>query len=333
MTIPPTPPFRGFISTTGDALIILEAARRGLIPRVTRRISAAERPPLIASGSVFVFDEGESGIRRWTDGRVWSPSRVLGNFLIYREMGGSAGSGRRRAASDAEDAMPARTTRDSLSRPRKTAGKAKPPGMDRSRERTLVGSLTDGNKFKRDGLMKKTLSVSIAGVAQHLISYYKVSDVEAGRLRAPSSLPELASLNIDPTLLHPDHFRCPPKTEVDIDGIPRYRGESDEVLALTGSGSAILDPAPAAASSSSLLPPRRPVGANANGRNAGAVLIKTDNERRPQNESEEGSETEEEDDGNRQEEEDDGEETVSEDGEAENEKERVKEKRVGQPIG
>ena len=52
----PDPPWSGWISTTGDALLILEAARRGLIPRVTRRLVDAERK-MIVSGSVFVFDE------------------------------------------------------------------------------------------------------------------------------------------------------------------------------------------------------------------------------------------------------------------------------------
>ncbi len=76
------PPWSGWIETTGDALLILEAARRGLIPRVTRRLVDSERK-MITSGSVFVFDEDESGIKRWTDGFVWSPSRILGNFLVY----------------------------------------------------------------------------------------------------------------------------------------------------------------------------------------------------------------------------------------------------------
>lgn len=77
----PEPPWSGWIETTGDALLILEAARRGLIPRVTRRLVDSERK-MITSGSVFVFDEDESGIKRWTDGFVWSPSRILGNFLV-----------------------------------------------------------------------------------------------------------------------------------------------------------------------------------------------------------------------------------------------------------
>jgi hypothetical protein len=75
------PPFRGYIETTYDSLLVFEAARRGLIPRVTRRLIERERG-MVQSGAVFVFDEQESGIKRWTDGLVWSPSRILGNFLV-----------------------------------------------------------------------------------------------------------------------------------------------------------------------------------------------------------------------------------------------------------
>ena len=79
--VPLDPPFRGYIETTFDSLLVFEAARRGLIPRVTRRLIERERG-MVQSGAVFVFDEQESGIKRWTDGLVWSPSRILGNFLV-----------------------------------------------------------------------------------------------------------------------------------------------------------------------------------------------------------------------------------------------------------
>lgn len=60
-----------------------------------------------------------------------------------------------------------------------------------------------------------------------MISYYKIEDVENGRLRCPSSLPELASLDISPEYLDKTHFRNPPKVEIGVDGLPRYRGEAD----------------------------------------------------------------------------------------------------------
>jgi hypothetical protein len=84
---PPTlvPPFKGYVETTFDALLVFQAARRGMIPRVTRRLIERERG-MVQSGAVFVFDEQESGIKRWTDGLIWSPSRIIGNFLVSLPM-------------------------------------------------------------------------------------------------------------------------------------------------------------------------------------------------------------------------------------------------------
>ncbi|KZT66330.1 hypothetical protein DAEQUDRAFT_715228 [Daedalea quercina L-15889] len=216
------PPWTGFIESTGDALLILEAARRGMIPRVTRRLVDSERK-MITSGSVFVFDEDESGIKRWTDGFFWSPSRILGNFLLYRETE-KRGAGHRSARAEQQDEE--KGDGQSLSRPKSEAHRL--TGVDRQRERSLVGSLTNSYKFKPGGMMKKTFSLTIGGVAQHLISYYKIEDVEKGRLRSPSSLPELAALDISPEYLDKTHFRNPPKVEIGVDGILRYRGEADD---------------------------------------------------------------------------------------------------------
>jgi hypothetical protein len=180
----------------------------------------AERK-MITSGSVFVFDEDESGIKRWTDGLYWSPSRILGNFLLYRETD-KRGAGHRRAER-APPQDPWEHDDSSLSRPKNDK-----QVNEKQRERSLVGSLTNSYKFKHDGLMKKTFSLTIGGVAQHLISYYKVEDVETGRLRSPSSIPELAALEISPEYLDKTHFRIPPKVEIGRDGRPHYVGEADD---------------------------------------------------------------------------------------------------------
>ena len=142
------PPWSGWIETTGDALLILEAARRGLIPRVTRRLVDSERK-MITSGSVFVFDEDEIGIKRWTDGFYWSPSRILGNFLLYRETDkkGIAHRSRNHAA----DEEGGKHESQILSRPKKDD----PGKIGKARERSLMGSLTNSYKFKQGGLMKK----------------------------------------------------------------------------------------------------------------------------------------------------------------------------------
>lgn len=52
--------FHGYIASTKDSLIVFEACRRGLLPRVTRRLQEKERH-LVQSGAVFCFDENESG--------------------------------------------------------------------------------------------------------------------------------------------------------------------------------------------------------------------------------------------------------------------------------
>ena len=67
------------------------------------------------------------------------------------------------------------------------------------------------------------MSVTVNGFAQHMISYYTMEDVVDGRLRSPSTIPELASLEISPEYLHKQNFRFPPMIEVGQDGIPRYR--------------------------------------------------------------------------------------------------------------
>jgi hypothetical protein len=63
-----------------DALILFEACLSGQLGFVGRRPHEHERESLICSGNVFIYEENKSGIKRWTDGLTWSPSRALGNF-------------------------------------------------------------------------------------------------------------------------------------------------------------------------------------------------------------------------------------------------------------
>jgi hypothetical protein len=80
------PTFQGHVATTNDALILFEACLTGHLTHVPRRPHDRERNQLIRSGCVFIYEENASGIKRWTDGVTWSPSRILGNFLVYREL-------------------------------------------------------------------------------------------------------------------------------------------------------------------------------------------------------------------------------------------------------
>ncbi|KAI1318627.1 hypothetical protein EDD11_006128 [Mortierella claussenii] len=70
---------------------LVKTCRLGLLARVHRRLSDIERQ-CVRSGSVYCFDEREAGMRRWTDGKSWSPSRVTGSFLTYRELDDAQGN-------------------------------------------------------------------------------------------------------------------------------------------------------------------------------------------------------------------------------------------------
>ncbi|EGC42308.1 cAMP independent regulatory protein [Histoplasma capsulatum var. duboisii H88] len=164
--------YNGHVRTPADAIILFEACRIGLLPRVQRRLSEKERQS-VKSGSVFVWDEREAGMRRWTDGKSWSASRVSGSFLTYREMEG------KRGGSHGAQASRAGKTPDS------NRGSDEDPG-----EGGEEGP--DGYRYKPDGLMKQSFSITTStGQHLHLISYYARSHPTAPGLNQPSTDPAL----------------------------------------------------------------------------------------------------------------------------------------------
>ncbi|KAI9293857.1 hypothetical protein K502DRAFT_275667, partial [Neoconidiobolus thromboides FSU 785] len=74
----------GYIKNISDALKLIEATRLGLIPLIQRRLTSEERLS-IRSGSIFVFNASNPGLKRWTDGMRWSASRFNGHFLTYTQ--------------------------------------------------------------------------------------------------------------------------------------------------------------------------------------------------------------------------------------------------------
>lgn len=148
--------YHGHVRTPNDAIILFEACRIGILPRVQRRLSEKERQQ-IKSGSVFVWDEREAGMRRWTDGKSWSASRVSGSFLTYREMEGKRGG----------SAVPTAPVA------KRASGKS--PGGSSNGD--SEGEGPDGYRYKPDGLMKQSFSITTSsGQHLHLISYYSRSN-------------------------------------------------------------------------------------------------------------------------------------------------------------
>ncbi|RPB21414.1 hypothetical protein L211DRAFT_432570 [Terfezia boudieri ATCC MYA-4762] len=164
--------YHGHVRTPADAIILFEACRLGLLPRVQRRLSEKERQS-IKSGSIFVWDEREAGMRRWTDGKSWSASRVSGSFLTYREMEGKRGGGN--AFAPPVTTMPHRKS---------------PNGDSDSDHLDMEGQ--EGYRYKPDGLMKQSFSITTANHQKlHLISYYARSHPASMNLMQPSQDPQL----------------------------------------------------------------------------------------------------------------------------------------------
>ncbi|KAF9648742.1 hypothetical protein BDM02DRAFT_3095860 [Thelephora ganbajun] len=182
-TSSPDIPFHGFVETTADALRLIQAARQGVIPRITRRLNEEERVTIVRSGAVFVFSVEESGIRRWTEGLSWSASRIAGNFLLYRELA-SRNSGRT-----------------------SYTGKALQSDSAFSR-RKVVPKESDS----------QTITVCADGTQYHLISYYTDDDFRSKRLQRPIRRPDIMALGIPADLLDASNFRYPPRIDVNGGG-------------------------------------------------------------------------------------------------------------------
>lgn len=105
-------------------------------------------------------------MRRWTDGKSWSASRVSGSFLTYREMEGKRGSNGFDKAQQNRDGM-------------------------QNQEPDEDGG-PDGYRYKPDGLMKQSFSITTNGGQHlHLISYFSRSSQAASGLVQPSNDPQL----------------------------------------------------------------------------------------------------------------------------------------------
>ncbi|KAJ6441687.1 Gti1/Pac2 family protein [Purpureocillium lavendulum] len=222
---PLIPTWRGHIASTLDALLLFEAALSGRLNHVPRRPHDRERQELIKSGSVFIYEEHASGIKRWTDGVSWSPSRILGNFLIYRELDKPFPPGEKKRAIRRK-----RATGGSSSGVTKSEGTSRssnggflPQTSDNSKdiERSLIGSLVDSYPFKENGLVKKTISITYHGIPHHLVSYYGVDDVLSGGLLTPSRDTGLRDIVPRVELMTSQNFRAPvDEIEYNPDGTP-----------------------------------------------------------------------------------------------------------------
>jgi hypothetical protein len=110
-------------------------------------------------------------MRRWTDGKSWSASRVSGSFLTYREMEGKRGGG--------------------FNNTRRSNGRTPDSGRLSDEDQDAE---PEGYRYKADGLMKQSFSITTSqGQHLHLISYYS---------RPHPGAPDLPQPTTDPSLRH-----------------------------------------------------------------------------------------------------------------------------------
>ncbi|KAJ1503758.1 hypothetical protein HMI54_007804, partial [Coelomomyces lativittatus] len=185
--------FYGYIHSIDDALLLVEAVRRRLVPRIFYRLTDSEQLS-IRSGSVFVWHEDEANIKRWTDGKFWSNSRMKGRFFLYKELSSSKkliyGARQKNGATASNHGVVINGAGLS-SFPQVTSHSS---SVLKKHSNTLLSNFPTKDFFR-----KKTISVRTRKNEKfHLVNYYYDADVKHNRLVRPSQCTEFKHLHIEP---------------------------------------------------------------------------------------------------------------------------------------
>ncbi|TPX56797.1 hypothetical protein CcCBS67573_g09314 [Chytriomyces confervae] len=186
---PPTLPhetFFGFVKEPTDALLIVEGCIRGILTSTDKTPIDLEEEIPIRSGSIVVFEESS---KRWRDGRRWSPSRVHGPFLLYREVEPTS------TGPEPRKSKPTHILDTRI------------PGLEPTYS---CKTLKQNTRLVEEGLTKRTITLKGSDARRYrVISYYARQDVidmyvsssknEMG-LVVPSETPQLNALLRDPSL-------------------------------------------------------------------------------------------------------------------------------------
>lgn len=134
----------GYINNYEEAILLIHAIRLECFPLLKERLSIEDREK-IESGDIFCFIENENGMKRWTDGRIWSPSKICGEFLVYQE-------------------VPRHLSKNSIK---------KRKGNEVILSNGATNLVRKEDIIDRTTLHKKTISVRLNNTTYHIISYYR----------------------------------------------------------------------------------------------------------------------------------------------------------------
>ncbi|KAB8299771.1 hypothetical protein EYC80_000024 [Monilinia laxa] len=217
------PTWQGYIGNTTDAMMLLEACFSGSLNHLARRPHDKERPELIKSGNIFIHEANSSGVKRWTDGITWSPSRMVGNFLVYRELNKPFAPGEKKRATAKDKRQGIQKKRGGGANQSRVYSSVH-GALSKDLERSLVGSLVDSYDFKEDDicLIKKTITIKVRDLTHHIVSYYTIDDVVSGRLQTPRSEPRFQHLKPRRDIIQSKSYKHPPDD-------PNVLNEDDDV--------------------------------------------------------------------------------------------------------
>ncbi|KAI5188832.1 Gti1/Pac2 family transcription factor [Nematocida minor] len=139
----------GVINSEEECLKVIDMARLSALPRVKSRLSDEERNS-IRPGSIYVYEEEESGISRWTDSKTWSSSKIQGRCLMYYEL----------AETPCDERLESLRYSSSLENVLSTGREIISLGVHEKKVR------------KKNGLIKMTTSLVYESKSYHLLSYF-----------------------------------------------------------------------------------------------------------------------------------------------------------------
>lgn len=112
---------------------------------------------MVKAGACFLFSTNQSGIQRWTDALRWTPSRIQGNFLVYKQ---------------ARQRFPPGTSLGEVKARYEEEG---------GRKRRILDVNKGVYVFGDAGLIKRTMSALVQGERWHLVTYHEDHEEEVGR--------------------------------------------------------------------------------------------------------------------------------------------------------
>ncbi|KAM3064633.1 Global transcription regulator sge1 [Clarireedia jacksonii] len=219
---PLSPTFQGHIASTHDALLLFEACLTGHLNYVARRSHDREGSSLIKSGNVFYIRRALVRYQKMDRWRTMEPksgtrklpcvSRTEASFYTGREKESNKRNKRSPRISKAQEpyGRPGSVLESGygFSSNNRSFDQSNSGNLNKETERSLIGSLVDSYGSKEDGLVKKTVSVTVGGVSHHLVSYYTVTDVISNKLSNPSKDPRFQNIVPRADLVTKQNFRA-----------------------------------------------------------------------------------------------------------------------------